>query len=310
MCQFCLYCNIQLQVIMFLLYLVTLMWTIFFIGQWFLFVLTNDMFVLKSAKIVVCGTTEESVDVWNELALLPTKTPVRMKIMAHIMALAFRPDLRDVLSRCSNQGTVSSDPRVQKSPMCFLDIHYTMNNSTTTYRCIYPVYSFKEYVFYPPKPRPTLSFSSSLSSSLSSFSPLSQAMYPPEKSRPRMVSAVLTIRHDRGDSRRQVSMHVTDRVREMEGPFGNFHHGHYGKHVKRKILRVALMPEIQSLTNSLKNDDDDDDDENKKNDSSDSLDSWVSSKSFLASTTAPLVSIRLQIRLSNNRVEIISLETC
>lgn len=131
--------------------------------------MTGEDFVLKSAKIEPVGTMHY-VDVWNELSLLPTKTQVRVKILAHMMTLAFHPELRDVLSRC-HQGTVSSDPRVQKSPMCFLDIHYIMSkHPSKTCRCVYPLYSFKDFVYYPPKPKPTpnptlLPSPSSLSSS-------------------------------------------------------------------------------------------------------------------------------------------------
>lgn len=320
---------------MFLLSIVTFVWTLFFVGAWFLsLLLWGDVFVLKSAEIVVChhdgglrteepGGTMHAIDVMKEMMLLPTRKPVRVKLLSRIMNLAFRGDLRSVLGRYGT--TVSPNPRIRKAPLCFLDIRYTTSKGpdpSKTYRCLYPIYSLKDYVYYPPKPTPSLASSSSTSSSTSSLS-TSSSSTTSSSSSSKIASAVLTLRYN-GDMARQVSCKVTEHIRALEGPFGDFHR-FSGYQLQRPILKVVLMQDINALARSVETPDNNDSYVHVVNNtsgnnhlssesSSSSLESFHSHKSAngltssSTSTSSLPVSIRLQFRMTDNRVKVIQLE--
>lgn len=268
---------------MFLFSLVSFLWIL---GVFAVFMtsimhrLWGQTFVLKSAEIVVCnmvqepGTMMHAVDVMKEMMLLQTKRPVKVKVLSHIMSLAFRGDLRQALA-CCNAGH-QGNPRVRKSPICFLDIRYTTNNTRAqTYRCLYPLYSFSDYVYYPPK------------CTWSSWKP----------NRPSaMKSAILTLRYD-GERTRQLSCNVLDRLRGLEGPFGDFHRkSQSGYQLRKHILRIVLMSDIKALAESC-----DHTNENLENSKT------TPAATPTAATFIP-VSIRCQFRMSNNRVEVIHLK--
>lgn len=252
--------------------------------------LWGQTFVLKSAEIVVCNAVQEpdtmmhAVDVMKEMMLLQTRRPVKLKLLSHMMSVAFRGDLRQTLTRCNEAGH-QGNPRVRKSPICFLDIRYATNktSSTQTYRCLYPLYSFSDYVYYPPK------------CTWSSWKPNHPSW---------MKSAVLTLRYD-GESTRQLSCNVLDRLRGLEGPFGDFHRkSQSGYQLRKHILRIVLMSDIKALAESFEHAND----ENLEGSKTTTSTTLTTSTTSTSSTTAIPASIRCQFRMSNNRVEVIHLK--
>ena len=278
---------------MFLLSLVTFVWTLTILGSvvvsyvdsWWRY-----SFVLQSAQIVVLNNVPSQggltkVDVTREMRMLPERTGGRkLSILPRLLSLAKTKDLEDALASHTTIPT-ASDPRIRKSPLCYLDIQYTRSPLrkkadlvSPVYRYLYPIYAVSDRMYYPPK----------CTLSARAATPGAGAM----------SSAMLTLRYD-GASTRQLSCNVTDRVKGLEGPCGDFHrHSQSGYQLRKHIMRVVLMSDIMALKDTLE-----DDMPTPPRSSSSSSDSLRS----LAPTNPPL-SIRLQFQKPHHRVEVMNLE--
>jgi len=279
---------------MFLLSLVTFVWTLTIIGSvvvsyvnsWWLY-----SFVLQSAQIVVLNDVTSQggltkIDVTREMRMLPECTVGRtLSVLPRLLSLAKTKDLKDALASHVSMPTVP-DPRVQKSPLCYLDIQYTRSPLrrktdlvSKVYRYLYPIYAVSDRICYPPK------------CTLSARAAATEAGA--------VSSAMLTLRYD-GASTRQLSCNVTDRVKGLEGPCGDFHrHSQSGYQLRKHIMRVVLMSDIMALMDTLE-----DDMPTPPRSSSSSSDSL---RSLAPRIPSPL-SIRLQFQTPHHRVEVINLE--
>lgn len=275
---------------MFLLSFIALIWALSFVWRvlaiWLLSVV-GDGFTLRDAELVVVSTSQEpgsvhAVDITQEmLTLQRQRGRKRLDLMPSLMGVAFRGDLRDTLVRCYASSDATA--QVRRVPMCFLDIRYTVKSpwrifsqeAPPVHRCLYPIYSFSDYVYYPPK----------------------CPLVPLARPHTTMTSAILTLRYV-GEMTRQLSCNVTERMRLLEGPMGDFHRdNHAGYQLRKHILRVVLMPDVRALMDAL------DREEIPAN-----RDASSNSLKSLGRTSRPPVSIRLQVRMSNHRTEVMSLE--
>jgi hypothetical protein len=278
---------------MFIFSLVTFAWTLAILGSVLVSYIDSwwrYSFVLQSAHIVVLNNVPSQggltkVDVTREMRMLPQRTVGRkLSILPRILSLAKTTDLQDALASQATTPT-ASDPRIRKSPLCYLDIQYTRSPLrkkedlvSTVYRYLYPIYAMSDRMCYPPK----------CTLSARAAAPKAGAM----------SSAMLTLRYD-GASTRQLSCNVTDRVKGLEGPCGDFHrHSQSGYQLRRHIMRVVLMSDIMALKDTLE-----DDMPTPPPSSSSSSDSLRS----LAPMNPPL-SIRLQFQKPHHRMEVMTLE--
>lgn len=288
---------------MFLLSFIALIWILSVLARVLaasLVLVFGDGFRLRNAELVVANTAQEpgslhSIDITREMVTLRRQHGCRrLELMPGLMRVAFRGDLRDTLVRCYANSDVERS-RVQRSPMCFLDIHYTVNapwrfwkrSQGPMYRCLYPIYSFSDYVYYPPR---------------------CPWAVPTTRSTTAITSAILTLRYT-GEMTRQLSCNVTEQVRLLEGPLGDFHReSHAGYQLRKQILRVVLMPDIRELMDALDRDQPPPSSPDSVVDACGGGSSSNSLKSLNRSSRPP-VSIRLQVKAHNNRTEVMNLES-
>ena len=277
---------------MFILSFLSLVWTMWYfsalvvgyVGTWWRYA-----FVLHSAHIVVLNNLHSNtgicmVDVTREMRKFPhlhRKTPV----LSRLLSLATNDELRNALASHKAAARIGSDPRIRKAPLCYLDIRYTQcplrhigNNASPLYRYLYPIYAVTDKMQYPPK------------CTLAVRSAALQDAFP-------VALATLTVRYD-GESTRHLSCNVTDRIKGLEGPLGDFHRpSRSGYQLRKQILRVVLVSDILALKGSLR----DDMPSSSGSSSSDSLKSMVPQN--------PPLSIRLQFQQPHQRVEVVKLDS-
>jgi len=224
------------------------------------------------------------VDVTQEMRKIPhlhRKTPV----LSRLLSLATNDELRNALASHTGAARTGSDPRIRKAPLCYLDIRYTRcplrhmgNYASTLYRYLHPIYAVTDKMQYPPK------------CTMAVRSMALQHDFP-------VALATLTLRCD-GESTQHLSCNVTDRIKGLEGPLGDFHRpSRSGYQLRKQILRVVLVPDILALKGSLRNDMSSD----SSSSSSDSLKSMVPFN--------PPLSIRLQFQQPHQRVEVVNLDS-
>lgn len=281
---------------MFFLSLVVFLWTLSVFCATFLSWLNewwkDSQFVLQRAEIVLVNDAHEAtpvervsrVDVTQDLQPLTQKSARKWVLLPRL--LTGRPELADRLVQRS-LSPVSSDPRMKKAPLCFLDIRYTYawSSDHTTYRCLYPLTSMMTKITYPPH--------GSVSALPSSWSDSA------------LASAMLTLRcAGEGGSSRRLSCDVTERLKVLAGPRGDYHrHSQAAYQLQKHILKVVLMPDIEALQHVLE-EDDGDAGVLVEASSSNSL------KSLGRSGQAPLpVTVRVQFRKANHDVRVMQLET-
>lgn len=280
---------------MFLLSFFLALWTIsggsVFVAMWLTDVLVGR-FVLKRASLVVAGaglhhdpSSLRRVDVTQEMRDLG-RCMTRLQLMQYLCDKALRGDLREALDTCREISIERS--RVRRTPMCFLDVEYTIrqlfHKPMQVHRCLYPIYSFSDYVQYPP----------SLPCSPWGHSPMLRGM----------DSAILTLRSAQNNGRSvHLSCHVTSRLRKLEGPFGDFHcESTAGYQLRKHILRVVLNPEISELMKAV-----DEDSSSSGSESTTDADVDASTNSLKSLSQHPSVSVRLQVKLAAQRTEVMVL---
>ena len=243
-------------------------------------------FELRQAEILVANaSTVHAVDVTREMLLLLASEPRKVQLLPQLMTIVLRADLREALATCE---TSPGDPlhRVRRAPLCFLDVRYAVlpgfllalagRKPSRTHRCLYPIYSFQDYICYPPKCDGLWRAQEGASASS-------------------VLNAILTLRYE-GEATKQLSCKVTDRIRLLEGPKGDFHRGnHPGYQLRKHILRAVLMPDIRTLRDLV-------DQQERRPTASSSSGSLKSLASQL-----PAISIRFQFRSQDHRVEAMTL---
>ena len=294
---------------MFLLSIVAFLWTVSAVGvtlvSWVCGWWKESRFLLERAEIAIVDPTHESgvgcvyrVDVTKDMQRI-TQTSSRKVVLLPRLLNGRAGLMRRLSERCTSPGP--SDPRRKKAPICFLDVWYTYHQSEDTYRCLYPLYSMSTKITYPPHPIESRKLAAAWTDSA-------------------VASALLTLRSD-GESTRRLSCDVTDRIKRLQGPRGDFHrHSQSGYQLQKHILNVVLMPDIQALRSSFDADDDDDDDdagvlvEESPSPPSAPAMAATSSGSLKSLSQAhgahPPVSIRVQFRKANNDVRVMHLEKC
>lgn len=269
---------------MILLLFLLLIWSLLIVTS-FLAAWGGRRYTLKRAHFVVVGSPYDydslrRVDVTLAIRRLGEMSK-KVKLIPYLQSTACRGDLREALDRCRDVES-RNEPQVRRTPLCFLDVEYSMMawawawawffGSTSVYRCLYPVYSFGDYVSYPP---------------------LSPCLLYPRSCSLGMESASLTLRL--ADGSRQVGCNVTSRMSSLAGPLGDFHcHSAAGYQLRKHILRVVLMPDVWALSKALEDD-------------SPSPSSDCSSNSLKSMALRPSMSIRFQIKLADKRLEVMGL---
>lgn len=256
----------------------------------------GNKFKLKRACLVIvhdAGESEEyqSVDITREMLYLHRDGGMvqDLDVLPRLTILEPpRSEVKEALRACHARNQSNREDGSRKSPLCFLDVTYTMNSSVWSFwprgwlrnqrefRCLYPIYDFFDEVSYPPKCT-WVSRESSL------------------------VSAILSIRLDQPhgiSSSKRCSCHVTDRIRLLEGPLGDFHRRtSMGYHLRKHILKVVLMSDIRALAESLNYDD-----------SSVNAPGGGSRQKTPVHFNKNTVSVRLQFKGPPRRVEVVTLE--
>lgn len=281
---------------MFLLLFLLVIWTVSVVGGLVVVAVPRlcvRHFTLHRAYFVVASVhhVPESwrrVDVTHEVRALG-RSPTRLKVMPFLHTKALRGDLREALDACRESARANSEgSRVRRSPMCFLDVTYSVGwwwrrRQIEVHRCLYPIYSFSDYVHFPPT-CPWLHW---------------------QWSRPvvsGVESAVLTLRSSGGEGHSsQLSCNVTTRVQTLKGPSGDFHcDSTVGYQLRKHILRVVLMPDISVLTKALE-------DETSSSSLSTPTTAEASTNSLKSLALRPAVAVRLHVKLSSNRTEVMVL---
>ena len=257
-------------------------------------------FRLKSAELLVVGAgatqQQHAVDVTQEM--LAMSCGHRLDVLPRLMRSALRGDVRDALARCHRLAERQASRHVRRLPMCYLDVSYSVDTRgwwqvpaptsapVPAYRCLYPIYSFNDFIVYPPRC--------------------------PAKPRGhrQLVSATLTLRqpHAVTTATRQLSCQVTDTIAQLAGPCGDFHrHDHPGYQLRKHILQAVLRPDIKMLTRLLL------DEETEAAACNHGLGPGLPadgsrSTDSLKSLSRPSMTVRFQIRLANNKVEVLNLD--
>ena len=235
---------------MFLLSLLLVTWTISIMGGVIMVFFSSILarrFMLQQASFVVASFHPDpdsirSVDVTVAVRGLGTTLSKKVKLISFLREKASRGDLREALDSCREIGNEMA--RIRRSPICFLDIRYKMGSFWRTdhkvHRCLYPIYSFSDFVHYPPTPCSWASWWWWRQVASSS-------------SHKGMESAILTLRSTNAAGHSmQMACHVTPRMKQLEGPFGDFHgQSNAGFQLRKHILRVVLMPDIAMLIRAM-----------------------------------------------------------
>lgn len=273
---------------MFVLSFLLLLWMVSVAGGcvvgWLAYVLAGR-FVLKQAHLVVAGVGYHSVrvNVSQEMRELGG-SPRKVQLLSFLRAKALRGDLRAALDACWGRA-IEGPPHVQQAPVCFLDVQYTVRflwvHPVHVHRCLYPIYSVRDHVQYPPTfPRLLWKRSPTLG----------------------VESAILTLRCTHGGGRSvHLSCCVTSRLRTLHGPREDFHcESTVGYQLRRHILRVVLMPDISELVNAVP-------DLAEHAPAAAASPEANSTDSLKSLSQRPSVSLRLQVKLATQRTEVMVL---
>jgi hypothetical protein len=283
---------------MFFLLFLLVIWTVSIVGGVVVASVPRifaSRFTLHRAYFVVASFhhTPESlrrVDVSHEMRELG-RSPTKLKFMPFLQTKAMRGDLREALDTC--RESASEGARVRRSPMCFLDVTYTVGwawrKRTKVHRCLFPIYSFSDYVHYPPT-CPWLHWGR------------------PAASASGVESAVLTLRSSAAEGHSsQLSCNVTARVQTLKGPSGDFHcNSAEGYQLRKHILRVVLLPDILVLSKALEGSEESAGPMGTGSTGSGSA-GEASTNSLKSLVLRPAVSVRLHVKLGANRTEVMVL---
>ncbi len=279
----------------------------FALGAWgsllysYLCVMWGRSFVLQRAALVMVHEGSESeeyqfIDITREMQRLHQDGhmgPQYIDVLPCLAAQGPRTEVQLALRACHSKNHAPPADESPPLPLCFVDVTYTMRGvgglrvwwtwkkslltAERPFRCLYPIYDFYEQVQYPPPCRWMTSESS-------------------------LISAMLSIRLDQPHgmtSSKRSSCYVTDRVRLLEGPQGDFHRrSSVGYHLRKHILKVVLLSDIQALADSL----------NGFSQSSVDPPGGGRPKSPLQALTKNTVSVRFQFKGPPRRVEVVTLQ--
>lgn len=190
---------------------------------------------LESANLVVVkpdGNLAAAVDITPEVAKLLLQGCTQLPLLPRLLALPIADNVHDALAECLAQQHAG-----RAQPLCYLDFRYATTprpwlggvveggSEPRHYRCVCPVHAFSQTVRLP------------------SACP---------RGRSALTSAVLTLRCD-GDTRRQLSCNVTDKIRALRSPSGDVHRLSPAKWhpLDRHVLGMALHADMDDMVRSL-----------------------------------------------------------